>query len=74
MPRYFKVWKDTSKLRAVEITENIGILLFHSLTDRSNFVRLPGDISEDHPVLIGGVVVVRLCLGSSQSRFPPRVS
>ena len=30
-------------LRAVEITGNIGILLFHFLTDRSHFVRLPGD-------------------------------
>ena len=33
------------------ITENIGIWLFHFLTDRSHFVRLPGGISEDHPVL-----------------------
>ena len=30
------------KLRAVGITGNIGIWLFHFLTDRSNFVRLPG--------------------------------
>ena len=41
------------KLRAVGITGNIGILLFHFLTDRSHFVRLPGGISEDHPVLSG---------------------
>ena len=27
--------------------------LFHFLTDRSHFVRLPGGISEDHPVLSG---------------------
>ena len=31
----------------------IGIWLFHFLTDRSHFVRLPGGISEDHPVLSG---------------------
>ena len=41
------------KLRAVGITENIGIWLFHFLTDRSHFVRLSGGISEDHPVLSG---------------------
>ena len=27
--------------------------MFHFLTDRSHFVRLPGGISEDHPVLSG---------------------
>ena len=27
--------------------------MFHILTDRSHFVRLPGGISEDHPVLSG---------------------
>ena len=41
------------KLRAVGITGNIGIWLFHLLTDRSHFVRLPGGISEDHTVLSG---------------------
>ena len=41
------------KLRAVVITGNIGIWLFHFLTDRSHFVRFPGGISEDHFVLIG---------------------
>ena len=41
------------KLRAVGITGNIGIWLFHFLTDRSHFVRLPGGISEDHPVFSG---------------------
>ena len=30
------------KLRALGITGNIGIWLFHFLTDRSHFVRLPG--------------------------------
>ena len=41
------------KLRAVGIMENIGIWLFHFLTDRSHFVRLPVGISEDRPVLNG---------------------
>ena len=41
------------KLRAVGIIGNIGIWLFHFLTVRSYFVRLPGGISEDHPVLSG---------------------
>ena len=40
-------------LRAVGITGNIGIWLFRFLTDRSHFVRLPGGISEDQPVLNG---------------------
>ena len=41
------------KLRAVGITGNIGIWLFPFLTHRSHFVRLPGGISENHPVLSG---------------------
>ena len=41
------------KLRAVRITGNIGIWLFHFLTDISHFVRLPGGFNEDHPVLSG---------------------
>ena len=41
------------KLRALGITGNIGIWLFHFLTDRSHFVQLPGGISKDHPVLSG---------------------
>ena len=32
------------KLRQVRIMGNIGILLFHFLTDRSNFVQLPEGI------------------------------
>ena len=44
-------------LRAVEKTGNIGIWLYHFRTDKSHFVRLPGGISEDHPVL--GVVPQR---------------
>ena len=41
------------KLRAVRTTGNICISLFHFLTDRSQFVRLPGGLSEDHPELSG---------------------
>ena len=41
------------KLRAIGITGNIGIWLFHFLSDRSHFVRLLGGISEDHPVISG---------------------
>ena len=37
-------------LREVGITGNIGIWLFHLLTERSHCVRLPGGISEDHHV------------------------
>ena len=68
-----KVFVNTTKhnLRALGITGNIGIWLFLFITDRSHFVRLPGGISEDHPVLSGVVVVVLLRSGhgSSQSRF-----
>ena len=41
------------KLRAVGITGHIGIWLFHFLTDKSHFLRLPGGISVDHHVLSG---------------------
>ena len=41
------------RFRAVGTTGNIGIWLFHFLTDISYFVRFPGGISEDHPVLSG---------------------
>ena len=41
------------KPRTVGITRNIGIWLFHFLTDISHFIRLPVGISEDHPVLSG---------------------
>ena len=39
--------------KVVGITGIIGFWLYHFLTDRSHFVRLPGGISEDHPVLSG---------------------
>ena len=37
------------KLRSLGISGNIGIWLYHFLTNRSHFVRLPGGISKDHP-------------------------
>ena len=39
------------KLRSLGISGNIGIWLYHFLTNRSHFVRLPGGISKDHPVI-----------------------
>ena len=41
------------KLRALGISGNIGIWLYHFLTNRSHFVRLPGGNSKDHPVISG---------------------
>ena len=41
------------KLRSLGISGNIGIWLYHFLTNRSHFVRLPGGISKDHPVISG---------------------
>ena len=41
------------KLSAVEKPGNIGIWLFHFLTDISHFVQLLGKISENQPVLSG---------------------
>ena len=41
------------KLRAVGITGNSGIWLFHFRTVRSHFVKLPRGINEEHPVLSG---------------------
>ena len=38
------------KLRALGICGNIGIWLYHFLTNRSHFVRLPGGTSKYHPV------------------------
>ena len=35
------------------ISGNIGIWLYHFLTNKSHFVRLPGRISKDHPVVSG---------------------
>ena len=41
------------KLRAVGICGSIGVWLYHFLTNRSHFVRLPGGTSKDHPVISG---------------------
>ena len=39
------------KLKALEITGNLGMWYYNILTNRSNFVMLPGGISDDSPVL-----------------------
>ena len=41
------------KLRSLGISGNIGIWLYHFLTNRSHFVQLPEAISKDHPVISG---------------------
>ena len=41
------------KLRSLGISGNIGIWLYHFLTNRSHFTRLPVGISKDHPVISG---------------------
>jgi len=41
------------KIRDLGITGNLGIWLFHFLSDRSHFVRLPGGVSQESPVLSG---------------------
>ena len=41
------------KLNALGITGNLGMWLYNFLTNRSHFVRLPGGISADSPVLSG---------------------
>ena len=35
------------------ITDNLGIWFFQFLTNRSHYVRMPGGISKDSPVLSG---------------------
>ena len=41
------------KLKALGITRNLGMWFYNFLTNRSHFVRLPGGISADSPVLSG---------------------
>ena len=41
------------KLRALGISGNIGIWLYHFITNRSHFVRTPGVTSKNHPVISG---------------------
>ena len=41
------------KLRDMGITGNLGVWFYHFLTDRTQYVRLPGGTSTDSPVLSG---------------------
>ena len=41
------------KLKDLGITGKIGVCFFHFLSNRSHFVRLPGGVSNDHPVISG---------------------
>ena len=41
------------KLKALGITGNLRMWFYNFLTNRSHFVRLPGGISADSPVLSG---------------------
>ena len=51
------------KLKALGLTGNLGMWFYNFLTNRSHFVRLPGEISADSPVLSGvpqGTVLMSL--------------
>ena len=41
------------KLKDLGITGKLGVWFFHFLSNRSHFVRLPGGVSNDHPVTSG---------------------
>ena len=41
------------KLRNLGITGSLGLWLFHFLNNRQHYVRIPGGISQPHPVLSG---------------------
>ena len=41
------------KLRELGITGKLGLWFFHFLTNRQHYVRMPGGISQSHPVLSG---------------------
>ena len=41
------------KLRDLGITDNLGVWFHQFLSDRTQFVRLPGGVSKDSPVLSG---------------------
>ena len=41
------------KLRDLGITDRLGLWFFYFLNNRQHYVRIPGDISQPHPVLSG---------------------
>ena len=41
------------KLRDLGITGRLGLWFFHFLNNRQHYVRIPGGISQPHPVLSG---------------------
>ena len=41
------------KVKELGITGKLGQWFYHFLTNRKHFVRLPGDVSGDHPVISG---------------------
>ena len=41
------------KLRDLGITGRLGLWFFHFLNNRQHYVRMPGGISQPHPVLSG---------------------
>ena len=41
------------KVKDLGITDKLGQWFYHFLTNRKHFVRLPGGLSEDHPVISG---------------------
>ena len=41
------------KLKDLGITGKLGVWFFHFLSNRPHFVRLPGGVSNDHPVISG---------------------
>ena len=53
------------KLRDLGITGRLGLWFFHFLNNRQHYVRMPGGISQPHPVLSGVPhgTVLRMTLG-----------
>ena len=50
------------KLRDLGITGRIGLWFFHFLNNKRHYVRMPGGISQAHPVLRGVPRVLSLAL------------
>ena len=61
------------KLRALGITGNIGIWLFHFLTDRSHFVRLPGGISRYVKLFVRSSKLLRHYFCARESQLHKKV-